>query len=97
LYRLWNPAIGDHFYTTNAAERDAVASNNGYTYEGIECWIYTTQAASTCPLYRMYSESMTDHFYTLSQVEVWNAASSGAYVLEQVSIAGYVHASSCPQ
>jgi hypothetical protein len=35
LYRLYNTAIVDHFYTTNAAERDNAAQNLGYTNEGI--------------------------------------------------------------
>lgn len=33
LYRLYNGAQGNHFYTTSAAERDNAATNLGYVYE----------------------------------------------------------------
>jgi Tfp pilus assembly protein PilV len=36
MYRWWNGAIGDHFYTTSWQE----GINSGYTYEGIFGWVY---------------------------------------------------------
>ncbi len=40
LYRLHNGSIGNHFYTTSAAERDNAVSNLGYTYEAIGCYVF---------------------------------------------------------
>jgi len=41
LYRLYNPNAkgGDHFYTTNAGERDSL-KRAGWKYDGIVSWIY---------------------------------------------------------
>ena len=39
LYRLYNGNIGDHFYTTNAAERDNAPQHLGYNYEGITGYV----------------------------------------------------------
>lgn len=35
LYRLVNPKVGDHFYTTSASERDNAVARDGYTYERV--------------------------------------------------------------
>lgn len=96
LYRLWNPAISDHFYTTNSQERDVAKEVYGYSDEGTACWVFIEPGPSRCKLYRMYSETLTDHFYTLSAIEVWNAASTGVYKLEEVGGNAYMHASVCP-
>ncbi|KAJ7581111.1 hypothetical protein C8J56DRAFT_959124 [Mycena floridula] len=39
FYRLWNPTVKDHFYTTSATERDSAASG-GYTEEGTAGFVY---------------------------------------------------------
>ena len=41
LYRLWSSAIGDHFYTTSANERNSVTQKYGYVDEGVACYVYT--------------------------------------------------------
>ena len=40
FYRLFNLGIVDHFYTTNAAERDNAVANLQYNYEGIAGYVY---------------------------------------------------------
>ena len=52
LYRQFNPNNGDHFYTTDAAERDNAVNVYGYTNEGTACYVYVTQYPGTIPLYR---------------------------------------------
>ncbi|NMC58115.1 MAG: hypothetical protein GYA51_01775, partial [Candidatus Methanofastidiosa archaeon] len=39
LYRLWNPQIMDHLYTTNYYEYNAGAASYGYSKEGVTGYI----------------------------------------------------------
>lgn len=40
LYRLYQPSIGAHFYTTSVTERDDVVRDAGYKFEGIACYVW---------------------------------------------------------
>ena len=39
LYRMYSAGATDHFYTTNAEEKDNAVANLGYTYEGIAAYV----------------------------------------------------------
>ena len=65
MYRLYNPNSGEHFYTAEEAERDAVAAA-GWNYEG-EGWTAPVPVVSNTPVYRLYSG--TDHHYTTNLEE----------------------------
>ena len=65
MYRLYNPNSGEHFYTSNAGERDLLASL-GWHDEGIG-WI--APATSNTPVYRLYNENGGEHHYTTSIAE----------------------------
>ncbi|KAG6837771.1 hypothetical protein H0H93_001698 [Arthromyces matolae] len=84
FYRLYNPTVNDHFYTTNVAELNAA----GYNSEGISSYIYTTLQPGTVPFYRLYNPTVFDHFYTTSANERDNAINNDGYNYE--GIAGYV-------
>ena len=88
LYRLYSPGVVDHFYTTNAAERDNAIQHLGYNDEGVAAYVYATQVRGTIPLYRLYSPSANDHFYTANAQERDSATKSGFTV---DGIAGYVY------
>jgi Common central domain of tyrosinase/Repeat of unknown function (DUF5648) len=45
--------VGDHFYTTSAAERDNAVASFGYTSEGTACYVFDNQQPGTTPLYRL--------------------------------------------
>ncbi|WP_443612862.1 hypothetical protein [Actinoallomurus purpureus] len=40
LFRLWNPVIHDHFYTTSVDERNNAVVRYGYVSEGVACEVY---------------------------------------------------------
>ena len=64
MYRLYNPNSGEHFYTSNKAERNHLA-NIGWKYEG-GAWL----APSTGdPVYRLYNPNSGDHHYTTNPEE----------------------------
>lgn len=65
MYRLYNPNSGEHFYTSNAGERDLLASL-GWHDEGIG-WI--APATSSTPVYRLYNANGGEHHYTTSVAE----------------------------
>ena len=64
MYRLYNPNSGEHFYTKNVGERDAVIAA-GWTYEGVG-WIAPATGQS---VYRLYNSIAGEHHYTLSMTE----------------------------
>lgn len=71
LYRFWNQALNDHFYTANYDEyRNLVNNPNyGYTYVGKVGHVYTTSKSNTNPVYRYYNPSTGEHFYTINEAE----------------------------
>ncbi len=80
---------GDHFYTTDIAERDNAIVQYGYQSEGIGCYVYASQVSGTTPLYRLLSTRTGDHFYTTDIVERNTAITLDGYKDED--IAGYVY------
>jgi len=63
FYR-WNNGT-DHYYTTDPT--GGIAPVSGYWYEGIACYVFSTQAPFTIPLYRWFNG--TDHYYTTDPIE----------------------------
>ncbi|MEV0408012.1 hypothetical protein [Actinoallomurus sp. NPDC050550] len=85
LFRMWNPTIGDHFYTTSAQERDRAIARYGYTDEGVTARVYTTPHFGTTPLFRLWNPTIRDHFYTTSAEERDNAIARYGYINEGVA------------
>ncbi|MEA4822862.1 MAG: fibronectin type III domain-containing protein [Clostridiaceae bacterium] len=84
LYRLFNGTF--HTYTASSSERSALL-NNGWTDEGISCWISPQPLPYTVPLYRLKLYGM-DTFMTTSKTEHDGAIANYGYVDE--GIMGYV-------
>jgi Repeat of unknown function (DUF5648) len=78
LYRYWNGAVADHFYTTSWAELGW--GGGGYSIEGTVGSLLDSSfsACGAAPLYRYYNPSATDHFYTTSWAEL-GGGSAGWY------------------
>lgn len=89
LYRVFNPVLVDHFYTTSLAEKNAAMSNLGYVDEGVAGYVYPDDECGGVPLYRAYSVALTDHFYTAS-VSEWESSQALSYSKE--GIAAYIFA-----
>lgn len=64
MFRLYNPNSGEHFYTSDDAERDATVEA-GWRLEGVG-W---TAPATGDPVYRLYNPNAGDHHYTTSADE----------------------------
>lgn len=64
IYRLYNLNNGDHFYTSDASEKDHLVSI-GWRDEGIG-WISPSKGN---PVYRLYNPNTGEHFYTVSENE----------------------------
>jgi len=87
FYRLYNPKVDDHFYTTNKSEANYAVSHYGYTYEGVACYVYATNdyPYGSVPFYRLYKSGTGDHFYTTDSTEAANAVSKYGYKSEGVA------------
>jgi hypothetical protein len=76
LFRMYNSANGDHYYTTATDRSSAIAA--GWHDEEILCWVPTTDVAGSCRLYRSWN--FTDHFMTTSGPEAGLADRCDGYV-----------------
>ena len=62
LHRYWNAGIGDHFYTTDF--NTFGSGNEVWVYEGVQCYVESSQVPGSVPLHRYWSAGIGDHFYT---------------------------------
>ncbi len=67
VYRWWNSAGGDHFYTLDASGE--LAPSLGYAVDGPMFRMYPTDTPGTTPFLRFWSSTAADHFYTASADE----------------------------
>ncbi|KAJ6532868.1 hypothetical protein DFH09DRAFT_1370136 [Mycena vulgaris] len=95
LYRLYNSANFDHFYTyftspllvsrhvrTTPAEVISSVSTGGLVLEGVAAATFPTQQGTTLPLYQLYNSAALDHFYTTSTAEHDAFIANNGYALE---------------
>jgi hypothetical protein len=78
----------DHLYTMSANERDSAVQSNGYTDEGIACFVFDTGVTpGTMPLFRLYGTPVgkPNHLYTLSLDELNQAINHFGYKLENIA------------
>ena len=71
VYRFYDAATQEHFYTANSSERDLLVNNttSGYGYEGVGFSAYLNPSTGLTPIYRFYNTKTADHFYTTSESE----------------------------
>lgn len=93
VYRMWNPAKTDHFYTTSYNEYSKTAVNSGYKQQGILGYIFSNSQPGTTPIYRMWNPAVSDHVYTTSFNEY---STKSVYGYKQEGILGYIFSSSQP-
>lgn len=92
VHRLYNPNSGEHFYTTDATEKNYLVSL-GWNYENIG-WI--SPVKSNTPIYRLYNPNAGDHHYTKDENEKnylvslgWQFEGIGWYGSEQKTVPIY--------
>jgi hypothetical protein len=85
LYRYWNQAVTDHFYTTNWNELGA--GRYGWQLEGVQCFVFPQAVPGTVPLHRYWNPGNGDHFYTTDLAEL----GSGRYGWGYEGIQGHVY------
>lgn len=66
VYRLYNRLTGEHLFTIDPAERDALITSDTWKHEG-ESW--TLPFHSEIPIYRLLNPNTTDHHYTVDVTE----------------------------
>ena len=94
VYRFFDTATGDHFYTLSAAEKAQVqATLSTYKFEGI-AWSTPDKGADTVDVFRFYDTATKDHFYTTSVAERDQIMSTlHAYQYEGVAFEAYANPS----
>lgn len=74
-YRLLNPRTGEHFYSVNPEERNALILGR-WTYEGITG---LTPGSSDAPVYRLCNLISGEHHYTMDITEKDTLAGTGTW------------------
>jgi GNAT superfamily N-acetyltransferase len=69
LHRFLQPSTGTHFYTSTAAEHDAVLTYPQYRGEGVAAQVLSTAGAGRAPVYRFFRPGTGTHLYTSSTAE----------------------------
>jgi GH25 family lysozyme M1 (1,4-beta-N-acetylmuramidase) len=64
MYRFYNPNTGEHFYTANTHEGQALVTA-GWQYEGVG-WVALKSGTA---VYRLYNPNAGDHHYTTNAAE----------------------------
>ncbi|MBV7390359.1 MULTISPECIES: GH25 family lysozyme [Enterococcus] len=72
MYRMYNTNSGEHFYTSNGAERNSLILA-GWNYEG-RGWNAPNEGEN---VYRLYNANAGDHHYTKSAAERDNLVAQG--------------------
>ncbi|KAJ7458884.1 hypothetical protein FB451DRAFT_1046486, partial [Mycena latifolia] len=89
FWRSFSSGAVDHFYTTNATERDEFIAA-GYTLEGTAAWVYTDGICGSHPLFRLFNPEQADHFYTSTiNADERDSFIAAGYVFE--GTAGFVY------
>ena len=92
VYRLYNPNTGEHFYTKNPEERDALSSM-GWNYESEQTTkTIASSEEGAAPVYRVYNPYTGLHHYTCDKSEAlwlkdmgWNYEGISMYAYEKGS------------
>ncbi|MCB2185203.1 MAG: hypothetical protein KQJ78_02215 [Deltaproteobacteria bacterium] len=69
VLRLYCPYSGQHYYTLSGSERDVLVGL-GWRYEGVEGYVFPTQAPGTREVYKLYNTIEGCHLYTLKLREM---------------------------
>ncbi len=69
VFRLLNPEVGVHFYTTDVAERDEFIASGNYESEGASFTSIDPDAEGAEEVYRFFNATTGVHLYTTEEVE----------------------------
>lgn len=72
VYRVYNPFVKRHHYTSSINERDTLVNQQGWIDEGV-AW----KTGDVAPVYRLYNGQTKDHLLTTSMNEVQQLQRAG--------------------
>jgi len=96
VYRLYNLKNGNHFYTSNEAEKSKLINNypDTWAYEKIAFYAYSYSQSGLAPVYRLYDSKDEAHFYTANEAEKNKLLNLYPNTWALENIAFYVYANS---
>ena len=70
MYRLYNPYLGEHLYTSSQSEISNLTANWGWRLEG-PAWVAPAEGSAEAaePVFRLYNLVSGEHLYTRSGAE----------------------------
>lgn len=70
VYRMYCAANGEHLYTTSANEKNSLAQNPAWNYEGPGWYAPNADAPGAKPVYRLNNDGLHNHLYTSDLHEI---------------------------
>ena len=72
--QFWLPALGEHFYTMDEAEKDYIIANypaSFQVYDGVAYYAYPegSQPENAIPVYRLWLGFLNSHHFTINATE----------------------------
>lgn len=95
IHRLYDPNNGEHYYTTNNAERDFLIAH-GWNNENEEGAIYTSQQPGTTEIYMLYNNISGEHLFTESAATMDTILNQFPGIWVQQTSLGYGYAVPAP-
>lgn len=89
VHRFYSPISGSHFYTISDAEKNIVATNPKYTYEGTSWNAQLATGGTAVPIYRFYNPGRGTHFFTINEQEKNIVLTNPTYVFEGAAYYGW--------
>jgi lysyl endopeptidase len=89
VHRFYSPVSKSHFYTISDAEKNIVATNPNYTYEGTSWNAQLAAGGTAVPIYRFYNPSRGTHFFTINEQEKNIVLTNPTYVFEGAAYYGW--------
>ena len=83
VHRVYNPASGEHLFTTDANEVATLVNEHGWTDEEVA---WTAPSTSASPVRRLYNPATGEHMYTMEGVEVKALSTGVGWVDEGVKL-----------
>lgn len=82
MYRLYNPANKEHFYTSDFKEAKSLIITGWGKYEGV-AWYAPKKSKK--PVWRLYNKALKDHHYTTDKNEVNVLTSKHGWIDEGIA------------
>jgi hypothetical protein len=92
VHRFFNPSVGGHLFTADAAEANIVGGLSNFQSEGVGFAAISRsdeEVNGSLPVYRFYNPGLGSHFFTASELEKEHVLTLENYLFEGVGFRAF--------